>query len=232
MRSLAVVVVGLALAALGAGAGSFLVADQQRPAYRELVRREGLRRRPPAEAQDLPEVVLRIASIVEVALRVVVAAAVLAAIGYALHRLVRGLLQLRRLRAERSRGLVRPAAWDPGESTADDAEEALRKRVSRELGLLAADLDAAPDPREVVIACYARMEALAAAAGTPKRPPETPAELVGRLLAEQQVPEPAVRRLTALFEEARFSRHPIDEGMRTAARASLADVRALLGTPA
>ena len=32
-------------------------------------------------------------------------------------------------------------------------------------------------------------------------------------IPEQHVPEPAVRRLTSLFEEARFSVHPVDEAM-------------------
>ena len=47
--------------------------------------------------------------------------------------------------------------------------------------------DADRDPRRAVIACWVRLEQAAAAAGTPRHPGDTPTDLVGRLLAEQQV---------------------------------------------
>ncbi len=233
-RSVAVagLVAGLALAAAGTGSGGFLVGDGRREPFRRVLLEDRYRTRRVQPPGELPEVLDRIAHWLELGIQVLVALLLLLALAYGVRQLFRALTRIRRLRAERSQGMVLPDDWEPGESTADDASEELRRRVSRELDLAAEDVGTAADPREVVIACYARMEAAAAAAGTPRRPHETPAELVARLLEEQQVPEPAVRRLTELFEQARFSHHPVDETMRQAARESLDAVRNAMGAPA
>lgn len=151
----------------------------------------------------------------------------LALVVAALVGLVRGLRQLTGLVLSRSRAVVVPADYEPGESTTDDALAAVRRRLLDQLELSAAELTSGP-PREVVIACYLGMLAAAAAAGTPRRAHETPNEVVRRMLAEQDVPGAAAESLTALYEEARFSTHVIDGEMRVSARAALAAVRGAL----
>ena len=76
------------------------------------------------------------------------------------------------------------------------------------------------------------MERAFAQAGSARRPDESPMELLARVLDEQYVPEGDVRRLTALFAEARFSTHPVDDEMRAAARRSLDNVARALAVPA
>lgn len=91
-----------------------------------------------------------------------------------------------------------------------------------------ADLDGLeqdPDHRRVVIRTYARMErALGQTAGA-RQPWETPQEFLRRTLASLGAGAEAARRLTELFELARFSSHPVDAGMRAEAAASLRAVR-------
>lgn len=88
-----------------------------------------------------------------------------------------------------------------------------------------ADLAAEPDPRRAVIAAYARMERVLADRGMPRRPWEAPVEYVDRVLRSLGANGTAVDRLTELFEIAEFSRHPVDETMRTEAIAALERVR-------
>ncbi|HET6749597.1 MAG TPA: DUF4129 domain-containing protein, partial [Actinomycetes bacterium] len=111
------------------------------------------------------------------------------------------------------------------------------------------DVEREPDPRRAVIAAWARMERGLAAAGLPRRASEAPLEYAGRVLATAAGPpghpfgvprtppggppdrtppvRPAsVRRLTDLFERAKFSQHTIDRAMRDEAVAALRAVRA------
>ncbi|MDQ3752544.1 MAG: DUF4129 domain-containing protein [Actinomycetota bacterium] len=93
------------------------------------------------------------------------------------------------------------------------------------------DLSTIQDPRAAVIACYARMLNAAAGAGVVRRPSDTPMEALHRLLENHGVTEPSARRLTLLFETAKFSNHRIDEAMRTDALDALLEVRSELGVP-
>lgn len=87
------------------------------------------------------------------------------------------------------------------------------------------DILAEGDPRRAVIVAYSRMERALTAAGVPRAAHETPFEYVGRALCALDVGEPSVRRLTELFERARFSTHAIDETMRSEAIGALVQVR-------
>jgi hypothetical protein len=87
------------------------------------------------------------------------------------------------------------------------------------------DLRAERDARRAVIAAYARMEQALAAHGTPRRPAEAPLEYLGRALRELSVPAGAALDLTELFQRAKFSPHPIDEGMKDEAISALVSVR-------
>jgi len=76
------------------------------------------------------------------------------------------------------------------------------------------DLRAEADPRKAVIAAYARMERILGVHGLPRAPSEAPVEYLRRVLLELRVTEPAVRKLTGLFERAKFSQHEVDSSMK------------------
>jgi hypothetical protein len=90
------------------------------------------------------------------------------------------------------------------------------------------DLRAERDPRKAVIGAYARMERLFAAHEVPRDEAETPQQYVERVLARLQVSSFAVRRLTSLFERARFSPHTVDRAMKDDAITALEGLRAEL----
>jgi hypothetical protein len=85
------------------------------------------------------------------------------------------------------------------------------------------------DPRRAVIACWVRLEQAAAAAGTPRHPGDSPTDLIGRLLAEQQVDAAVLAALMEVYREARYATHAVDDRMRQQARYALERLRADLG---
>jgi hypothetical protein len=87
------------------------------------------------------------------------------------------------------------------------------------------DLREDPDLRRAIIAAYARMERALAAAGVPRHHAEAPLEYVERALLSLDASAAAVRRLTDLFEWARFSHHEPDPSMRDEAVDALVAVR-------
>ena len=87
------------------------------------------------------------------------------------------------------------------------------------------DLRAEPDPRRAVIAAYARLERVLASHGLPRRPSEAPLEYLARMLGELSVSPPAARRLTDLFERAKFSQHAVGQEMKEQAIGALETVR-------
>lgn len=91
-----------------------------------------------------------------------------------------------------------------------------------------ADLDSLeqdPDHRRVVIRTYARMERALGQIGVARDPSESSQEFLQRALAHLGARAGAARQLTDLFEQARFSTHPVDEAMRAQAATSLRTVR-------
>ena len=71
------------------------------------------------------------------------------------------------------------------------------------------DPRAEADPRRAIVRAYARFEHALAAARAPRSPWQTPAEFMRTTLVRLPVPAAPVRRLTALFELARFSDRPL-----------------------
>jgi NADH:ubiquinone oxidoreductase subunit 6 (subunit J) len=90
------------------------------------------------------------------------------------------------------------------------------------------DLRREPDPRKAVIGAYARMEKTLAARGVPRERFEAPVEYLARVLDLVQVSAYSIRRLTSLFERARFSPHEIDARMKDDAINALSGLRAEL----
>jgi uncharacterized membrane protein YfcA len=92
------------------------------------------------------------------------------------------------------------------------------------------DLRAQRDVRAAIIAAYRRFELALAAARLPRAAWQTPAEFMRAALTQVAVPAPAVRRLTTLFELARFSDRPLGVEARDDACDCLDAVRAALDT--
>jgi hypothetical protein len=121
-------------------------------------------------------------------------------------------------------------AEEPAESSEAPARDEVLAAVDAGLVELADD-DA--DPRRAVIACWVRLEQAAAAAGTPREPGDTPAELVTRLLEAHRVSSGVLYALAEVYRIARYATHTVDYGMRDQARAALGQLRAELSpTPA
>ena len=85
------------------------------------------------------------------------------------------------------------------------------------------------DPRRAVIACWVRLEQAAAAAGTPRHAGDSPTDLVARLLAEQRVDAGVLTPFAAVYRQARYATHTVDDQMRQQARSALERLRADLG---
>jgi hypothetical protein len=77
------------------------------------------------------------------------------------------------------------------------------------------------DPRQAIIACYARLEYLLEDHGVPAYHHLTPQEYMGAALRGLDLPQDAFAGLIRLFELARYSLHPLDDAARAAARAHL-----------
>jgi hypothetical protein len=105
------------------------------------------------------------------------------------------------------------------------ADEDVVEHVADTLDDMLDDLRAEPDPRRAVVAAFARLEQALASSGLPRRPSETAEEYVGRVLGRLEVDPKPVRRLTDLFEKAKFSQHDVDDAMKEEAIAALVRVR-------
>jgi hypothetical protein len=113
---------------------------------------------------------------------------------------------------------LRPRATGPRESDpAETIDEAIRESID--------DLRTDPDLRRAIVAAYARMERALAASGVPRDPAEAPHEYLERALLAVDTSAGAARRLTELFEEAKFSQHELDSRMRDDAIDALVAVR-------
>jgi hypothetical protein len=104
-------------------------------------------------------------------------------------------------------------------------EIAARKALAEILEDTLDDLRAEKDPRKAVIAAYSRMERSLASFGLPRRPFEAPVEYLRRVLEELRSGSAAARRLTHLFERAKFSQHTIDVVMKDEAIDAVATLR-------
>jgi len=109
---------------------------------------------------------------------------------------------------------------------APQADEPVAEAVVAVLDEALDDLGDERDPRGAVIAAYARMEDVLAEHGLGRRPAETPYEYLARVLTDLRASERSARRLTELFEWAKFSTHEVSERMRADAVGCLTRLRA------
>ncbi len=108
---------------------------------------------------------------------------------------------------------------------AAEAEPSVAEDLVQSMSSAIDDLEAEPDARRAVIAAYARMEGVLGRHGLRRRPSETPLEYLRRILLGLTDRADAVRRLTRLFEQAKFSRREIDPSMKQEAIGALREIR-------
>ncbi|MBM9440230.1 DUF4129 domain-containing protein [Actinacidiphila bryophytorum] len=84
------------------------------------------------------------------------------------------------------------------------------------------------DARAAVIACYAAMEASLGQSGVARRASDSPQDLLERAAGSGLLTGPHASDLTALFREARYSTHPMDDTHRGRAAAALDGIAAQL----
>jgi membrane protein implicated in regulation of membrane protease activity len=84
------------------------------------------------------------------------------------------------------------------------------------------------DPRRAIILAYARMEQALERCGVGRHGAEAPLEYVARVLLELEVTPEPVHALADLFEQAKFSHHPMDGRMKAEAIEALEAIRAEL----
>lgn len=123
------------------------------------------------------------------------------------------------------REIVDQAASQPR----DPEAEAEQVRAAVRAGL--ADLDAGEDVRRAVIACWLRLERIAATAGAPRLAADTPAELVAKLLAGHRVRAATLDRLASAYRLARYAPTEVAGELLVTARGALADIALQLGAP-
>jgi Domain of unknown function (DUF4129) len=119
------------------------------------------------------------------------------------------------LRTSRRRRAL--AEKDEHETVAESLAQAIEDTLD--------DLRRERDPRRAIIAAYARMERALAAYGLPRRRPETQQEYLARILGGLDVDTAAIRRLTDLFTQAKFSHHEVGIAMKEEAIDALEHVR-------
>jgi hypothetical protein len=124
--------------------------------------------------------------------------------------------------------LARVALTPPAQGTAtalepdeEDAQRRLREIVDRSLE----DLRSDPNARRAIIGAYHLMERALERAALARDPAEAPREYLARALGALQVGPAAPRRLTALFERARFGAGELDLGLRDEAIDALLALR-------
>jgi hypothetical protein len=123
------------------------------------------------------------------------------------------------------------AATRPSRRPARPWRERSQAAVALALDESLDDLRNEPDLRRAIIAAYARMERALAAGGVPRHPAEAPFEYVERALRELEASADSARRLTGLFEWAKFSQHEPEPEMRDEAIDALVAVRDELRAP-
>jgi len=109
--------------------------------------------------------------------------------------------------------------WLRRERTATEPPDASAARAAVQAAIGA--LDTETDPRRAVIAAYGAMQRELGERGVARSPAEAPREYLERALRASRATEREARTLTGLFEEARYSTHPIPERLREAALSAL-----------
>ncbi len=146
---------------------------------------------------------------------IIVVLAIAAALLLALH-----------LRRARARGRHPRLDWDELLGTQVIAEAEL---VTSLASVSVADPLTEPDPRRAIVQAWLAMTDVLARLARPRRPSEAPQEYLQAVLMAAGAGGESAATLTSLFEEARFSHHPVGEDKRRQAMSALDQVRGELG---
>lgn len=131
--------------------------------------------------------------------------------------------------ARRERSTSAPARGGGHSAAAGPGADSLMRAA--EVGLAEVG-DLTHEPRKAIIACYAAMEReLARFPGVAPQDFDTASEVLARAVEHDAVRPDSATPLVDLFEEARFSRHVMDEGDRQSAVSALRRVLADLKAP-
>jgi Domain of unknown function (DUF4129) len=151
----------------------------------------------------------------------------LAALALVLWLLYHGVRRLLRYLAERKpRAKPTPPAYVDFD-VLDDPEpliEEMRQGADEQYELLLGGL-----PRNAIVACWDRFEEQAERVNASRKAWETSSEFTLRLLEAVSADSHSVSRLEALYREARFSEHEMDESHRQEAIEALRAIHASLG---
>lgn len=175
------------------------------------------RPQPEPQAGDESGFAAALLDVLFVIFAVLLGLAVLALLARLLYDGVRTLLTVRMER----RLVERHRASQPTDADAEAEAEEVREAVRAGL----AGLDAG-DPRRAVIACWLRLERVAASAGTARMAADTPGDLTHRLLARHRVSRQALERLAEAYRRARYAPTEVTEDLAASSREALRAVHA------
>ena len=125
-------------------------------------------------------------------------------------------------------GLRRAIRWSREDQSPVTARLAARQVVQK----AAMNLRLAGNYRETILNCYRQMCEVLSNFGLAIRPEDTANEFSENVSHKLALGSGAVRELTFLFEEARYSQHEITDQQRTASLGHLVNLERLLGTEA
>jgi hypothetical protein len=124
--------------------------------------------------------------------------------------------------------LRRGAGWTVSVSGQDSRDSTARAVAASAVQTAIQELELGGDVRTAILGCFQRFCGLLGARGIGAQEPLTPRELEGLAVARLRVSHEASETLTSLFEEARYSEHPLGESDRARALESLAGIRTAL----
>ena len=113
--------------------------------------------------------------------------------------------------------------WRPPDRSDFDAVDQFVASVTAEAAAQRSALERGT-ARNAIVGCWRRLETLLAAGGTQLDPAETSTELTVRALERYDIDARAIRNLSSLYREARFSRHELGEPTRHAALDALDEI--------
>jgi hypothetical protein len=118
----------------------------------------------------------------------------------------------------------RPVEW----ATEDDPSGGPRASAAVAVNKTIQDLEAGRDVRSAILACFQRFCELLGSRGITEQGALTPRELESLAVHRLRVSSKDSQILTGVFEEARYSTHPLGEPDRQRALESLGEIRAAL----
>jgi hypothetical protein len=113
----------------------------------------------------------------------------------------------------------------PARELPEDELEPPRRELRELVENSIEEIEREPDPRRAVIRAYAGMESTLARHALGRHPFEAPGEYLSRAFAAIRLSRRPGKRLTELFERARFSEHAIEPEMKLESIAALDELR-------